>query len=111
MILSLGLDIGTTKSACVVRDTADDKLLFCRSLIHNASFGDGVQSVKKHREVLHELISAIPENLRKDIETIGVTGQMHGANTIVRDNFSYVCQDILNLLGLSVKDLKTSLTL
>ena len=78
MILSLGLDIGTTKSACVVRDTADDKLLFCRSLIHNASLGDGVQSVKKHREVLHELISAIPENLRKDIETIGVTGQMHG---------------------------------
>ena len=62
--------------------------------------------------VQHETIENKEYDEHRDerLNSLGIT-VLRYSNTIVRDNFSYVCQDILNLLGLSVKDLKTSLTL
>ena len=78
MTLSLGIDIGTTKIACIVRDCKSGNMLFCKNAEHRAELASGIQSVKIHYQTLLKLVSEIPENLRLKIASIGVSGQMHG---------------------------------
>lgn len=82
-MITLGIDIGTTKTACAVLDAATRKLLASDSAEHHADTGEtGVQDVKKHLETVVKLIRDLPEELRGRVEGIGVTGQMHGVLTV-----------------------------
>lgn len=78
MTLSLGIDIGTTKIACIVRDCKSGNMLFCKNAEHKAELAPGIQSVKIHYLTLLKLFSEIPDELRSKIASIGVSGQMHG---------------------------------
>ncbi len=78
MSILLGIDTGTTKSACVLLNKADHTLLACVSREHKAGISDGVQDARKHLEVIRELIAELPGELKKNISSVGVTGQMHG---------------------------------
>ena len=78
MAILLGIDIGTTKTACVVYDSYKDLLLFCASEAHEAFTGPGIQDPEKLLAQIKNILRSIPADLKKDISAIGVTGQMHG---------------------------------
>ena len=79
---TIGLDIGTTSISAVVMDTDSRDILTSRT-IPNGSFiatrneWERIQDVSKltarAEELLEELLNENP-----DVETIGLTGQMHG---------------------------------
>jgi sedoheptulokinase len=77
----LGIDLGTTKVAVVICDS-DGIIIESQSMKTNADveldpqFSE--QNPKKIFQALDKCISSLSENLRKDIVSIGVTGQMHG---------------------------------
>lgn len=78
MAVLLGIDIGTTKSACVVLESGRDALLFCASEPHHAEIAPGVQDPAAHLALVEKMIRSIPGELKNNISAIGVTGQMHG---------------------------------
>lgn len=78
MALLLGIDLGTTKDACVILAPEDRTLLACESMPHEAAVAEGVQDVGRHLEVVRLLLGKLPEDLRRAVGAIGVTGQMHG---------------------------------
>ncbi len=78
MALLLGIDVGTTKSACVIVDSESRALLACESAAHGAGICEGVQDAARHIAVIRRLIEKLPAELRRDIAAVGVTGQMHG---------------------------------
>ena len=70
----LGIDLGTTKSAAVLYTPGAAPV----SCSRENQAGYGTQSVEK---ILNSAIAAVrglPEDLRKKVTEIGVTGQMHG---------------------------------
>ncbi len=87
-MLRLGIDIGTTKSAAVICDSG--KLLVHASCANNAGYG--TQSTAKLLEATINAVCTLPENLRKQISSIGITGQMHGAVAWSRNE----CSDLEN---------------
>ncbi len=78
MALLLGIDMGTTKSACVIVDSDRRTLLACESMAHQAAAGGGIQDARRHVEVVRRLIGRLPESLRGEVKCVGVAGQMHG---------------------------------
>lgn len=78
MTLLLGIDTGTTKSACVIIDKESRELLACVSRAHGAGLGDGLQDAEKHLSVIKELLAELPAELMQQVSAVGVTGQMHG---------------------------------
>ena len=78
MSLLLGIDMGTTKSACVIVDSNRNTLLACESMAHHAETGDGIQDVFCHIDTVQQLIHRLAEQLRRKVEAVGITGQMHG---------------------------------
>ncbi len=73
-MITLGIDIGTTKSAAVICE--DGKLLAHFSGVHHAGYGS--QSTEKLIDSAADAVNALPESLRKKVSAIGITGQMHG---------------------------------
>ncbi len=74
-MLTLGIDLGTTKTAAVIWD-ASAGCLSCRTLAHEA--GAGCQSVDRILASAEAAIRSLPEAERRQVGMIGITGQMHG---------------------------------
>lgn len=82
MGFSLGVDIGTTKIACIVVNNENKEIQFVKSIDHNA----GIKCVDGYFEQKGEiLINKIVEimdccnkEIRDKVTSIGVSGQMHG---------------------------------
>ena len=79
---SIGIDIGTTTISLVVLDTEKRMVLESRTISNGTFIETGndweriqepVKIIEKAVGVLNELLAA-----HKDVETIGLTGQMHG---------------------------------
>lgn len=79
--LTLGVDLGTSKVAAVVVDHAGDVLAHS-SEEHRADVPVGKnrseQDVTKIFSCAANVVRGLPENLRRQIGAVGVTGQMHG---------------------------------
>ncbi len=78
MAILLGIDIGTTKTACAVLDSGRGALLFCASEAHHAEIAPGLQDPAKHFLLVEKMMRSIPGDLKNNISAVGVTGQMHG---------------------------------
>ena len=78
---SIGIDLGTTKIAVVVYDKANGAVTVLNAPHHAAIVNENPavreQDVRKIFDCVMELIGNIPENLRKEICAVGITGQMH----------------------------------
>ncbi len=78
---ALGIDIGTGKIAAVILDPAGS-VLAVTSRPHQAAIsappGHFEQDPKKLYSVVRDVIRELPEPLRKQVRSIGLTGQMHG---------------------------------
>ena len=72
----LGLDIGTTKSAAVLLERKSGCPAAFASQANGA--GTGRQSVPAILESLAEAVRGLPEEKRRRVGLIGITGQMHG---------------------------------
>lgn len=81
MSMILGLDFGTTKTAAVIFDSERGGLLASASQAHNGALPgkEGIfeQEVEKHWSAMVEVIGQLPEELRMQLQGIGLTGQMH----------------------------------
>lgn len=81
MTITLGIDLGTTKSAAVLYDTEKQILLEAGSKIHHADLpaeeNGAEQDADKLLAAAFESIRSLSAELRKKVEAIGVTGQMH----------------------------------
>ena len=82
-MISLGIDIGTSKVALSVYDFSQRKALFTNSLAHSAQIepiieGKAEQKVSKIIQTIVSLVKTIPDEYKQKISKIGVTGQMHG---------------------------------
>lgn len=79
--LFLGLDIGTGKVAAVIADSAGF-VLSAISLPHQAAVpqiaGRAEQDPEKIWAVMKNAILRLPHELRRNVVSVGVTGQMHG---------------------------------
>lgn len=79
--LALGLDIGTSKVAIAVIDTAG-KQVHTASAPHDAVLttpaGRYEQDASRIILCAEALVRALPEEIRARISAIGFTGQMHG---------------------------------
>jgi len=82
MDLSVGIDVGTTKVAVVVSRCHDGKIMFSKSINHEAGYpnenGLSEQDVSKFFDALICLFSSIPIDIKAHIRSLGVSGQMHG---------------------------------
>lgn len=81
-MITLGIDYGTTKNAIVVLDSTkpDSPLIF--SAPHHAAVADLPECQAEQNPALVwnsllELLGQIPEDIRRQIQAIGLTGQMH----------------------------------
>lgn len=81
MSLLLGIDVGTTKNACVIVESEQRMLLACESMAHQAVIAEGIQDAGRHIDIIRQLISRLPEQLLQQVKAVGVTGQMHGVVT------------------------------
>ncbi len=81
MAITLGIDLGTTKSASVLYDTEKQILLEAASKTHHADLpseeNGAEQNADKLLDAAFESIRSLSAELRKKVEAIGVTGQMH----------------------------------
>ena len=77
----LGIDIGTTTAAAVVVDR-DGKLLAEASVAHDADPSPrpdrAEQDVARLFDAATEAATRLPPALRRHVDAVGVTGQMHG---------------------------------
>ncbi len=80
-MITLGIDLGTTKVAAVLLDTGSGKLLAAASEPHHAALDVGIdgaeQDPQKLLDTAFRLIRSLPEELLARLDGIGVTGQMH----------------------------------
>lgn len=87
-MLSLGIDLGTTKVAAVIVD-GQGKLLAVSSAAHHADLPGGVtgaeQDAQRILECAYAQIAALPATLRSQVAAVGVTGQMHSVLTVADD--------------------------
>ena len=79
---SIGIDIGTTTISLVVLDTEKKMVLESRT-ISNGSFietGNDWERIQEPVKIIEKAVGVLNELLaaHKDVETIGLTGQMHG---------------------------------
>ena len=78
---ALGIDIGTGKIAAVILD-ASGSVLAVASRPHQAAIsappGHFEQDPQKLYSVAREVVRELPEPLRKQVRSVGLTGQMHG---------------------------------
>ena len=77
----LGIDVGTTKCAAVIV-SLQGKVVADYSVIHRASVSvaerRSEQDSRRLLSAAFEAVCRLPEDLRRQIESVGVTGQMHG---------------------------------
>lgn len=80
-MLTLGIDVGTTKTAAVVLSNNGD-IKFLQSMEHHADIETAPykseQDVAVHISIVKRLIQAIDPETRRSIRRIGISGQMHG---------------------------------
>lgn len=78
--MDLGIDIGTSKVAGVIRDA--DGNVTVASRVHKADTeaptGRAEQDAEKLLETAWSVVAELPGDLRKQVHAVGVTGQMHG---------------------------------
>ena len=79
---SIGIDIGTTTISLVVLDTEKKMVLESRT-ISNGTFietGNAWERIQEPVKIIEKTVGVLNELLaaHKDVETIGLTGQMHG---------------------------------
>lgn len=89
---SLGIDLGTTKVAVIVYDQHSG-LITALNAPHGAALdtGDpdaGEQDAGKIFDCVYSLIGQLPEDLRREIKAIGITGQMHSLMLVKNKAFS-----------------------
>lgn len=81
MTIKLGIDLGTTKAAAVLLDLERDTVLASQSASHHAALaapaGYAEQNPQAILDTAIQLIKALPVELRREVSSIGVTGQMH----------------------------------
>ncbi|MBN1817198.1 MAG: hypothetical protein JW828_07535 [Sedimentisphaerales bacterium] len=79
--LVLGIDIGTSKVAAVIINKGGD-LLAVQSCPHHADLNGEHDRAEQDMSVLVKVTQAVvchlPQDLRRQVSAIGVTGQMHG---------------------------------
>lgn len=114
---ALGIDIGTSKIAAVILDPAGH-ILAVASRSHHAGIagppGHFEQDADRLYSVAREVVRELPETLRGRIQSVGLTGQMHGVllvdhqnqpvsplitwqdQRVLADDFFAVLQDRLN---------------
>lgn len=115
--LALGIDIGTSKIAAVLLDPTGSVLAVV-SRSHQAAIsappGYFEQDPQKLYSVARDVVRDLPEPLRKQVRSIGLTGQMHGVlmvdgrnhpvgplitwqdQRVLADNYFAALQDRLN---------------
>jgi sugar (pentulose or hexulose) kinase len=114
---ALGIDIGTGKIAAVILDPAGS-ILAVASRPHQAAIsappGHFEQDPQKLYSVVRDVVRELPEPLREQVRSVGLTGQMHGVvlvdaqnlpvsplitwqdQRVLTDNFFAQLQDRLN---------------
>src|SRR5512145_2431520 len=78
---ALGIDIGTSKIAAVILDPAGSVLAIASRPHHAALAGPPgrfEQDPRKLYSVAREVVRELPEPIRAQVRSIGLTGQMHG---------------------------------
>lgn len=80
---TLGIDIGTTKVAAAIVDAETREVISTSSLAHESDVqglvaGRSEQLVPRILSTLDTCIDQLPNDARKAVTSIGVTGQMHG---------------------------------
>ena len=81
--LTLGIDIGTTKIAVALIDAETRAAVVTESLAHTSDVqglpnGHSEQAVARIMATLDICMGMLPEDMRKRVVAMGVTGQMHG---------------------------------
>jgi len=86
---ALGIDMGTTKVAAVILNTEGD-LIVLESQVHGADIstapGFSEQNISVLVGTVRKILRKFPEELKSKIQTIGLTGQMHGVILLNKDN-------------------------
>ncbi len=81
--LTLGIDLGTTKTAVVLFDPASPGRSRAVSTAHNASIPGSPETVRQNYSVMEEsvfrLLGELPEAELACVRAVGLTGQMHSA--------------------------------
>lgn len=98
---SIGIDIGTTTISLVVLD-AEKKMVLESRTISNGTFietGNDWERIQEPVKIIEKAVGVLNELLaaHKDVETIGLTGQMHGI--VYLDQRWGVRQPIIYLAG------------
>ena len=80
---TLGIDIGTTKVAVALVDGGTREVIATASLAHESDVtgvatGRSEQKVEQILATLDRCIDRLPHDAYENVESIGVTGQMHG---------------------------------
>ena len=86
---SIGIDIGTTTISLVVLD-AEKKMVLESRTISNGTFietGNDWERIQEPVKIIEKAVGVLNELLaaHKDVETIGLTGQMHGIVYLDKD--------------------------
>ena len=80
-MFSLGIDVGTTKTAVVVT-SEQGEVKWVKSVEHHAAVPCAAYKSEQdphiHFAIVKELICQIDEELKRAVKSIGITGQMHG---------------------------------
>lgn len=80
-MLTMGIDYGTTKNAVVITDSDDPEIFFSASAAHNAALHTEAYAAEQDFELVWQsicqLISSMPPHILKQVQAIGLTGQMH----------------------------------
>ncbi|NLH16618.1 MAG: hypothetical protein GX455_08570 [Phycisphaerae bacterium] len=86
---ALGIDIGTGKIAAVILDSSGS-ILAVASRPHHAVIagppGHFEQDPRKLYSVAREVVRELPESIRAEVGSIGLTGQMHGVLLVDKHN-------------------------
>ncbi len=95
--MHLGIDIGTSKTAVVILDQRGEILVW-ESQAHDADLpsplGRHEQNPEKLLESAWGVVEKLPWSLKKQVTSIGVTGQMHGC--IVLDDMGKPLTPLIN---------------
>ncbi len=87
--LSLGIDIGTSKIAAVILDPSEH-LEACVSLPHHANIPAGPGCFEQDPNRLYSVacraVRSLPDALRARVQSVGLTGQMHGVMLVDQHN-------------------------
>jgi sedoheptulokinase len=93
----LGIDIGTTKVAAVIADASGSVLADC-SRAHGAAIPSAEGRSEQDAEALisaaMEVAGRLPVEMRRSVQAVGVTGQMHGV--VVVDSHAAALTPLIN---------------